>query len=38
MKNGAKTTDEIMRELWERATPEQKYIILRFMQNLMRRE
>lgn len=38
MKNGSKTTDEIMRELWARATPEQKYIILRFMQNLMRRE
>lgn len=38
MKNGSKTTDEIMRELWGRATPEQKYIILRFMQNLMRRE
>lgn len=38
MEKMLKTVDEEMQKLWEQATPEQKYIILRFMQNLVKKE
>lgn len=33
-----KTVDEEMQKLWEQATPEQKYIIVRFMRNIVKPE
>ena len=32
----SKTVDEEMQKLWEQATPEQKYIIVRFMRNIVK--
>lgn len=34
----SKTVDEEMRKLWEQATPEQKYIIVGFMRNIVQTE
>ncbi len=34
----SKTVDEEMQKLWEQATPEQKYIIVRFMRNIVKPE
>ena len=34
----SKTADEEMQKLWEQATPEQKYIIVRFMRNIVKPE
>ena len=32
----SKTVDEEMKKLWEQATTEQKYIIVRFMRNIVK--
>lgn len=34
----SKTVGEEMKKLWEQATPEQKYIIVRFMRNIVKTE
>ena len=34
----SKTVDEEMRKLWKQATPEQKYIIVGFMRNIVKSE
>ena len=34
----SKTVDEEMQKLWKQATPEQKYIIVRFMRNIVKPE
>lgn len=34
----SKTVDEIMQQLWEQATPEQRYIIVGFMRNIVKTE
>ncbi len=38
MEKMSKTVDEIMRKLWEQATPEQKYIIAGFARNIVKSE
>lgn len=38
MEKMSKTADEEMQKLWEQATPEQKYIIVRFMRNIVKPE
>lgn len=38
MEKMSKTVDEEMQKLWEQATPEQKYIIVRFMRNIVKPE
>ena len=34
----SKTVDEEMQKLWKQATPEQRYIIVRFMRNIVKPE
>ncbi len=34
----SKTVGEEMKKLWEQATPEQKYIMGRFMRNIVKTE
>lgn len=38
MEKMLKTVDEEMQKLWEQATPEQKYIIVGFMRNIVKSE
>lgn len=38
MEKMSKTVDEEMQKLWKQATPEQKYIIVGFMRNIVKPE
>lgn len=38
MENAQKRLEEELRRLWEQATPEQRYIILRFVRNIVKTE
>ena len=38
MEKMSKTVDEEMQKLWEQATPEQKYISVGFMRNIVKTE
>lgn len=38
MEKMSKTVDEEMQKLWEQATPEQEYIIVGFMRNIVKSE
>ena len=38
MEKMSKTVDEIMQQLWAKATPEQKYIIVGFVRNIVKTE
>ena len=38
MEKMSKTVDETMQQLWEQATPEQKYSIGGFMRNIVKSE
>lgn len=38
MEKMSKTVDEEMQKLWKQATPEQKYIIVGFMRNIVKTE